>query len=121
MLAEDSDEFTWAAAVVGSNNAAGYQLATGAPVMAIGGFNGTDPSPRLHEFIRYVDEGRIHYFIVGPTTMMGHRTGSDTHESTAIREWVEVRYPELTVDGTAVYDLTQPPVISQPGHSSGPR
>ncbi|MDA2894859.1 glycosyltransferase family 39 protein [Mycolicibacterium sp. BiH015] len=121
MLAEDSDEFTWAAAVVGSNNAAGYQLATGAPVMAIGGFNGTDPSPRLHEFIRYVDEGRIHYFIVGPTTMMGHRTGSDTHESTAIREWVEVRYPELTVDGTAVYDLTQPPVISQPEHSSGPR
>lgn len=53
--------------------------------------------------------------------MMGHRTGNDTHESTAIREWVEARYPELTVDGTAVYDLTQPPVISQPGHSSGPR
>ena len=50
-----------------------------------------------------------------------HRTGNDTHESTAIREWVEARYPELTVDGTAVYDLTQPPVISQPGHSSGPR
>ena len=121
LLAQDADEFTWAAAVVGSNNAAGYQLATGAPVMAIGGFNGTDPSPTLDEFIRYVDEGRIHYFIVGPTTMMGHRTGNDTHESTAIREWVEARYPELTVDGTAVYDLTQPPVISQPGHSSGPR
>lgn len=121
LLAENADEFQWAAAVVGSNNAAGYQLATGAPVMAIGGFNGTDPSPTLDEFIRYVDEGRIHFFIVGPTTMMGHRTGSDTHESTAIRDWVEARYPELTVDGTAVYDLTQTPVISQPAHSSGPR
>lgn len=121
LLTQGADEFTWAAAVIGSNNAAGYQLAVDAPVMAIGGFNGTDPSPTLDEFIRYVDEGRIHYFIVGPTTMMGHRTGNDTHESTAIREWVEARYPELTVDGTAVYDLTQPPVISQPGHSSGPR
>ena len=42
-LARDADDHTWAAAVVGSNNAAGYQLASGAPVMAIGGFNGTDP------------------------------------------------------------------------------
>lgn len=121
LLAENAGEFQWAAAVVGSNNAAGYQLATGAPVMAIGGFNGTDPSPTLDEFIRYVDEGRIHFFIVGPTTMMGHRTGSETYESTAIRDWVEARYPELTADGTAVYDLTQTPVISQPAHSSGPR
>lgn len=121
LLVKDADEFAWAAAVIGSNNAAGYQLATGAPVMAVGGFNGTDPSPTLGEFVRYVDEGRIHYFIVGPTTMMGHHTGNDTHESTAIREWVEGRYPELTVDGTAVYDLTQAPVSSQPAHSSGPR
>ena len=46
-LARDADDHTWAAAVVGSNNAAGYQLASGAPVMAIGGFNGTDPAPTL--------------------------------------------------------------------------
>ena len=38
-------EYTWAAAAVGSNEAAGYQLASGEPVMAIGGFNGTDPAP----------------------------------------------------------------------------
>ena len=42
-LASDAADYTWAAAVVGSNNAAGYQLASGAPVMAVGGFNGTDP------------------------------------------------------------------------------
>ena len=53
-LAHDADDHTWAAAVVGSNNAAGYQLASGAPVMAIGGFNGTDPSPTLEEFQHYV-------------------------------------------------------------------
>ena len=51
------------AATVGSNNAAGYQLASGAAVMAVGGFNGTDPSPTLAEFQSYVASGRIHYFI----------------------------------------------------------
>jgi hypothetical protein len=53
------------AAAVGSNSAAGYQLATQAPVMAIGGFNGSDPSPTLAQFRRWVAEGRIHYFIAG--------------------------------------------------------
>ena len=41
-LTTDAEQFTWAAAVVGSNNAASYQLATELPVMAVGGFNGTD-------------------------------------------------------------------------------
>ena len=45
-LEPDAANYTWAAAVVGSNNAAGYQLATELPVMAVGGFNGTDPAPR---------------------------------------------------------------------------
>ncbi|MBB2993374.1 4-amino-4-deoxy-L-arabinose transferase-like glycosyltransferase [Mycolicibacterium iranicum] len=121
LLTANADDFTWTAAVVGSNNAAGYQLATGAPVMAVGGFNGTDPSPTPDEFIRTVHEGRIHYFIVGPAVMMGHQSGDITRDSAAIREWVEARYPELTVDGTVVYDLTKPLTTSQPAHSSGPR
>ena len=33
--------------------------------MAIGGFNGTDPSPTLAQFAQYVKEGKIHYYIVG--------------------------------------------------------
>lgn len=121
LLAQDADDFTWAAAVVGSNNAAGYQLAAGAPVMAVGGFNGTDPAPTLEQFIGDVAQRRIHYFIVGPTMMMGHQNGGDTVESAAIRDWVEARFPELTVDGTVVYDLTQASVSSQLPHSSGPR
>ncbi|NDU75342.1 glycosyl transferase, partial [Actinomadura sp. DSM 109109] len=42
--------YTWVAAAVGSNTAAGLQLATRKPVMAVGGFNGTDPAPTLAEF-----------------------------------------------------------------------
>ena len=33
------------------------------PVMAIGGFNGTDPSPTLAQFQAYVRAGKIHYFL----------------------------------------------------------
>ena len=71
LLAADADDYTWAAAVVGSNNAAGYQLASGAPVMAVGGFNGTDPSPTLEEFKALRRRRQIHYFIRGPM-MIGH-------------------------------------------------
>ena len=42
--------------------------------MAIGGFNGTDPSPTLAQFQQYVAEGKIHYFIGGGTGG-GTRTG----------------------------------------------
>ncbi len=109
-LSADAHDFTWVAAAVGSNNAAGYQLASGAPVMAIGGFNGTDPSPTLEEFQRYVADRQIHYFIRGKM-MIGHWGGDTTgsRESTDIAEWVETHYTPLTVDRVLIYDLTQPP------------
>jgi 4-amino-4-deoxy-L-arabinose transferase-like glycosyltransferase len=110
MLSAKADTFTWAGATVGSNNAAGYQLASGAPIMAIGGFNGTDPSPTLEEFQRYVADRQIHYFIRGRMTI-GH-WGSPTNgssESTDIAEWVETHYAPVTVDRVIIYDLTQPP------------
>ena len=71
LLRENATDYTWVAAAVGSNNAAGYQLATGAPVMAVGGFNGTDPAPTLAQFQADVADGRIHYFVGG--TMMRPR------------------------------------------------
>jgi 4-amino-4-deoxy-L-arabinose transferase-like glycosyltransferase len=109
-LSADAHDFTWAAAVVGSNNAAGYQLASGAPIMAVGGFNGTDPSPTLEEFQAYVADRQIHYFIRGKV-MIGHWGGATTgsRESADIAEWVETHYTPKTVDRVIVYDLTQPP------------
>ncbi|MDP1804233.1 MAG: glycosyl transferase, partial [Acidimicrobiales bacterium] len=40
-LQDGKNGFTYALATIGANSAAGYQLATDDPVMAIGGFNGT--------------------------------------------------------------------------------
>ncbi|MCS7481324.1 glycosyltransferase family 39 protein [Umezawaea endophytica] len=93
---------TWAAAAVGSNNAAGYQLGSGRPVMAVGGFNGTDPAPTLVEFQQLVADGRIHYFLGGAG--MSGSTGSDAAQE--IAAWVQENFTESTVDGVAVYDLT---------------
>ncbi|MHA0288437.1 glycosyltransferase family 39 protein [Mycobacterium sp. C3-094] len=106
VLAADADRFTWAAAVVGSNNAAGYQLAIGAPVMAIGGFNGTDPAPTLAQFVDDVAAGRIHYFVAGRMMTMGRVPASGSQESVAIRDWVAANFVADTVDGTVIYDLT---------------
>lgn len=50
LLLENASGYRWVAATTGSQNAAGYQLASELPVMAIGGFNGSDPAPTLAPF-----------------------------------------------------------------------
>ena len=105
LLEKDAGRYTWVAATIGSNSAAGYQLATGDPVMAIGGFNGTDPTPTLAAFQRYVADGEVHYFIAGGGTGFGGNSGSGT--SSAITQWVEENFTAATVGGVTVYDLTQ--------------
>lgn len=105
-LREDAGAYTWVAAVVGSNNAAGYQLAAGAPVMAVGGFNGTDPAPTLEEFRSLVAARRIHYFI-GSRMMFGRHAVSGSRESADITEYVRTHYSPMTVDGVDIYDLTR--------------
>jgi hypothetical protein len=102
LLRNGSSGFTWVAATVGSNPAAGYQLAAGAPVMAVGGFNGTDPSPTLAQFQQYVHSGRIHYFL-GTGSETGSQSGSDAAQT--IAEWVAANYTATTVDGVTVYNL----------------
>jgi 4-amino-4-deoxy-L-arabinose transferase-like glycosyltransferase len=101
-LRTDAASYTWAAAVVGSNNAAGYQLAAELPVMAVGGFNGTDPAPTLEVFQQLVADGKIHYFI--GVSMMQGETGSDA--AARISEWVAANFQAEAVGGATVYDLS---------------
>jgi 4-amino-4-deoxy-L-arabinose transferase-like glycosyltransferase len=104
LLEADASSYTWVAAAVGSNSAAGYQLATQRPVLAIGGFNGSDPSPTLARFQAWVAAGRIHYFIAGGGLGGGPGGGGGT--SSRISSWVEATFTAKTVDGITVYDLT---------------
>ncbi|GAA5198640.1 glycosyltransferase family 39 protein [Arthrobacter gyeryongensis] len=100
-LKSGASNYTWAAAVVGSNNAAGYQLATELPVMAVGGFNGTDPSPTLAQFQQLVAQGKIHYFIAGGT--MQANSGSEAPAQ--IAQWVAANFQAQSIGGTTVYAL----------------
>jgi 4-amino-4-deoxy-L-arabinose transferase-like glycosyltransferase len=105
LLLQDADSYTWVAATVGANNAAGYQLATERSVMPLGGFNGSDPSPTLAEFQADVTAGKIHYFISGGG--FGRSSGGSS-ASSEISSWVTSTFTAQTVDGATVYDLTRP-------------
>lgn len=118
-LSEDARSYTWAAAVPGSTEAGYYQLASGQPVMALGGFSSGDPAPTLEQFQTYVARGRIHYYI--PSTGFGipklpsndsgppalRPPGLDgTSEAERIGDWVKLNYSAITVEGVTIYDLT---------------
>jgi 4-amino-4-deoxy-L-arabinose transferase-like glycosyltransferase len=110
-LNANASKYTWVAAAIGSESASGYQLATGKPVMAIGGFNGTDPYPTLTAFQKDVAEGKVHYFIAGGRGgggPGGAPGSSATSDSSAITTWVEAHFTARTVGGVTLYDLTAP-------------
>lgn len=105
-LQEEADAYTWVAAAVGSLNSAGLQLASGEPVMAVGGFNGSDPSPTLAQFQQYVAEGSIHYF-AGSGQGAGPGIGGNG-TAAQITSWVTENFTAVTLDGSTFYDLTRP-------------
>ncbi len=108
-LQSNAGTYTWAAATVNSNNAAGYQLASGEPVMAIGGFNGTDPAPTLSQFEQYVSAGKIHYFIASGGGFGGGGFGGggrSSDDASQITSWVESHFTAQTLGGVTVYNLT---------------
>ncbi len=91
--------------------------------MAIGGFNGTDPAPSLAQFEQYVRDGRIHYYIGGGRGLGAGgfgggafgatgSTGGSTDVASQISTWVESHFTAQTVDGTTLYNLTQPTTSS---------
>ncbi|MGA8980065.1 MAG: glycosyl transferase, partial [Pedococcus sp.] len=110
-LSADASSYRWVAAAVGSQSAAGLQLGTGLPVMAIGGFNGSDPSPTLAQFQAYVAAGDVHYLAASDAQGGGRGGGpggSSTGTGSQITTWVAANYSSFTIGGSTFYDLTQP-------------
>jgi 4-amino-4-deoxy-L-arabinose transferase-like glycosyltransferase len=110
-LKQNASSYRWAAATVGSNSAAGVQIATGKPLMAIGGFNGSDPTPTLAQFQALVRAGNVHYFLVGGGPGGGGPGGGGpggggSSAAQAITSWVESTYTATTIGGVTAYDLT---------------
>ena len=103
LLKQNASRYTWVAATEGSEGAAPLELATGDAVMAIGGFNGTDPWPTLAAFEEMVAKHEIHYYVGDSGASFGGGTGSS-----AIASWVAAHFTKQTVGGETVYDLTKP-------------
>jgi hypothetical protein len=103
LLEQDASSYKWVAATVGSEAAAPLELATGDPVIAIGGFNGTDPWPTLAVFEGLVAKHEIHYYVDQDGESFGGGQGSS-----AITKWVAAHFTKETVGGETVYNLTDP-------------
>jgi len=132
LLESGASRYTWAAATNGSDSATSMELATGGvPVMAIGGFRGTDPAPSLAQFKKLVSEHKIHYYVAGGGFSgrggfggagggfggfggaggAGAPGGSST-DAAQISAWVQAHFTARTVGGMTVYNLTAPAASS---------
>jgi 4-amino-4-deoxy-L-arabinose transferase-like glycosyltransferase len=77
-------------ATASSFNASTIIIATGKPVMALGGFSGSDQILTVQQLARLVANGTVHYFLIqsgGP--------GSGSGSNSALVQWV-------TTHGTVV-------------------
>jgi 4-amino-4-deoxy-L-arabinose transferase-like glycosyltransferase len=93
-----STDTRWAAATTNANGAAGLALASGRPVIGIGGWSGGDPAPTLAEFQQYVESGQIGYYVAGG--------GGGPRGDSSIAEWVADTFDAQTINGQTIYDLT---------------
>ncbi len=98
-------------AVEGAGSAESIILATGKPVMAMGGFNGSDSAPTLEEFKEMVASGQVHYVLVGGG-MGGNGGGPGGQQGTtsSIIQWLEQTGKEVSsadYSGTASGTLYQ--------------
>jgi hypothetical protein len=84
-LVENAGSARWIVAVSGSGTAAGIQLATGLPVMTMGGFNGGDAAPTLEQLKASVASGELRYVLLGSGGGGGAPGGASTSDRDA---WV---------------------------------
>ena len=108
-LLENRHGTTWLATVNSANESAPIQLSSGQPVMAIGGFNGSDSTLTLSQFKQLVKQVKVRYYVVnsrqgksgGPSGMGGPGGNSE------ILLWVKSAGSKVDYGGTqyTVYDL----------------
>ena len=112
LLQADAGAYTWVAAAVGSNSAAGL------PARQRGAGDGdrrlqrqSDPSPTLAQFQQYVADGEIHYFIGGGGLRWigGEPDRAAAGPAARSPTWVAARlHRDRRSTATTLYDLTEP-------------
>ena len=85
-LVEHQNGATWLVAVASANESAAIQLTSGQPVMAVGGFNGSDTPLTLEQFKQLVKAGKVRYYAISSHGRGGGGPGGGNNEITA---WVK--------------------------------
>ncbi len=90
-------------AAFGSQSAAPIIIATGEPVIAIGGFNGSDNAPTLAQFQKLVAAGKVHYVLMsgGGPGGGGRPGGPGGGSGSSIRQWVTANGTQVDYGGSA--------------------
>lgn len=110
VLQSGAKGYRWVVAAVGDLPAGGYQLATGDPAMAIGGWSGGDPVPSLAEFEAMVAHHEVHYFIpAGPYGGLVLGASQARSDACRVTEWVERNFAGRRLGGVLLYELSRRP------------
>jgi 4-amino-4-deoxy-L-arabinose transferase-like glycosyltransferase len=96
-LVANRGDATWLVAVNGANQAGAIQLQTGVPVMAMGGFSGSDPAPTLDELKAYVASGELRFVMGGGGFGGGGFGGAGFGRDASVSAWL--------ADACSVVDL----------------
>jgi hypothetical protein len=76
---------SWIVAANSAQEAGSIEIATGLPVMAMGGFTGSDPAPTLAQLKSYISAGKLRFVLAGGGGGGFPGGGTDTSDRTA---WV---------------------------------
>ena len=93
---------TWIVAVTSANQAGSIELATGLPVVAMGGFTGSDPAPTLPQLQSMVASGQLRFVIIGGR---GGGPGGGNSTLSAIDAWVQANGTAVSSVSANLYDL----------------
>ncbi len=99
-------------AAFGSQTSASIIIASGDPVITIGGFSGSDPAPTLAQFEQLVASGQVRYVLVSGTGGGGGFGGGPggSGSTSSISSWVTTHGKQVTVTGStgtaALYDVS---------------
>ena len=103
-LLQNQNGATWLVAVDSANESAAIQLTSGQPVMAIGGFNGSDTQLTLEQFKQLVADGKLKYYAA---SSHGHGGGPNGGNS-EITNWIKKNGKVVNYGGSDVtlYELS---------------
>jgi 4-amino-4-deoxy-L-arabinose transferase-like glycosyltransferase len=97
---------TWIVAMTSAMQAGSLELSTGDPVMAMGGFSGTDPAPSLAQIQAYVASGQLRYVLVDGNG--GGGPGGNSSTASDVSAWVTSVGKVVDYGGSSgtLYDLS---------------